>query len=59
MGLKQLLRKSGEYLFEIKMRIYEIRLIIMTSNRPVEEWRKLLGDVPAATAILDRFLHHA
>ncbi len=31
----------------------------MTSNRPLEEWGKLIGDVPAATAILDRFLHHA
>jgi DNA replication protein DnaC len=31
----------------------------MTSNRPIEEWGKLLGDVPAAGAILDRFLHHA
>jgi len=28
-------------------------------NRPIEEWRKLIGDVPSATAILDRFLHHA
>ena len=31
----------------------------MTGNRPLEEWGKLLGDVPAAGAILDRFLHHA
>ena len=31
----------------------------MTSNRPMEEWGKLLGDVPTAGAILDRFLHHA
>ena len=31
----------------------------LTSNRPLEEWGKLIGDVPAATAILDRFLHHA
>jgi DNA replication protein DnaC len=31
----------------------------MTSNRPLEDWGKLVGDVPAATAILDRFLHHA
>ena len=31
---------------------------IMTSNRPLEEWGKLLGDVPTAGAILDRFLHH-
>lgn len=59
MGLKQLPRKSGEYLFEIIMRRYENRSTIMTSNRPIEEWGKLLGDVPSATAILDRFLHHA
>ncbi len=31
----------------------------MTSNRPIDEWGKLLGDVPSASAILDRFLHHA
>jgi DNA replication protein DnaC len=59
MGLKQLPKKSGEYLFEIIMRRYENRSTIMTSNRPIEEWGKLIGDVPSATAILDRFLHHA
>src|SRR5580704_19609590 len=37
----------------------ETRSTIMTSNRPLEDWGKLLGDVPSATAILDRFLHHA
>lgn len=59
MGIKQLPARSGEYLFEIIMRRYEKRSTIMTSNRPLEEWGKLIGDVPAATAILDRFLHHA
>ena len=59
MGLKQLPARSGEYLFEIIMRRYENRSTIMTSNRPIEEWGKLIGDVPSATAILDRFLHHA
>jgi len=59
MGMKQLPKRSGEYLFEIIMRRYENRSTIMTSNRPIEEWGKLVGDVPAATAILDRFLHHA
>lgn len=58
MGMKQLPRKSGEFLFEIIMRRYEVRSTIMTSNRPLEDWGKLLGDVPSATAILDRFLHH-
>ncbi len=41
------------------MRRYETRSTMMTSNRPLEDWGKLIGDVPAATAILDRFLHHA
>lgn len=58
-GLKQLPRNSGEHLFEVIMRRYENRSTIMTSNRPLEEWGKLLGDVPTAGAILDRFLHHA
>jgi DNA replication protein DnaC len=59
MGIKQLPKRSGEYLFEIIMRRYETKSTVMTSNRPLEDWGKLLGDVPSATAILDRFLHHA
>jgi len=59
MGIKQLPKRSGEYLFEIVMRRYENRSTLMTSNRPIEDWGKLIGDVPSATAILDRFLHHA
>jgi len=59
MGLKQLPRNSGEHLFEVIMRRYENRSTIMTSNRPIEEWGKLIADVPSATAILDRMLHHA
>jgi len=59
MGIKELPKRSGEYLFEIVMRRYENRSTLMTSNRPIEDWGKLIGDVPAAGAILDRFLHHA
>lgn len=59
MGLKELPKRSGEYLFEVIMRRYENRSTMMTSNRPIEEWGRLIGDVPAATAILDRLLHHA
>ena len=59
MGLKALPKRSGEYFFEIVMRRYETRSTLMTSNRPIEDWGKLIGDVPSATAILDRFLHHA
>jgi len=59
MGMKQLPKRSGEYLFEVVMRRHEVRSTMMTSNRPLEDWGKLLGDVPSAAAILDRFLHHA
>jgi DNA replication protein DnaC len=59
MGLKKLPTQAGEYVFEIVMRRYELRSTIMTSNRPLEEWGKLIGDIPTATAILDRFLDRA
>lgn len=59
MGMKQLPKKSGEFLFEIIMRRHELRSTMMTSNRPLEDWGKLIGDVPAASAILDRFLQDA
>lgn len=59
MGMKQLPKKSGEFLFEIIMRRHELRSTMMTSNRPLEDWGKLIGDVPAAAAILDRFLQDA
>ena len=59
MGMRALPKSSGEYLLEIILRRHENRSTIMTSNRPLEEWGKLLGDVPAAGAILDRFLQRA
>ena len=59
MGMKQLPKRSGEYLFEIIMRRHQTRSTMMTSNRPLEDWGKLIGDVPSASAILDRFLQQA
>jgi hypothetical protein len=41
------------------MRRYETRSTMMTSNRPLEDWGKLVGGTPSATAISDRFLQHA
>ena len=52
-------KRSGEYLFEIIMRRHELKSTMMTSNRPLEDWGKLIGDIPSATAILDRFLHRS
>ncbi len=59
MGMKQLPKRSGEYLFEIIMRRHQLKSTMMTSNWPLEDWGKLVGDVPAATAILDRLLSEA
>ena len=44
MGLKQLPKHAGENLLEVIMRRYETRSTIMTSNRPLEDWGKLLQD---------------
>lgn len=57
--MKPLPKRSGEYLFEIIMRRHEVRSTMMTTNRRVEDWGKLIGDVPSASEILDRFLQTA
>jgi hypothetical protein len=59
MGMKQLPKRSGEYFFEIILRRHQVKSTLMTSNRPLEDWGKLIGDVPSASAILDRFLESA
>jgi DNA replication protein DnaC len=48
----------AEDLLQIIMRRYERASTLLTSNRPVEDWGKLLADVAAVTAMLDRILHH-
>ena len=40
------------------MRRYQRASTMVTSNRPVDDWGKLLGDTAAVTAMLDRLLHH-
>jgi DNA replication protein DnaC len=57
-GMRKLPATAAEDLLEIVMRRYERASTLLTSNRPVEDWGKLLGDVAAVTAMLDRILHH-
>jgi len=57
-GMRKLPATAAEDLLEIIMRRYERASTLLTSNRPVEDWGKLLGDVAAVTAMLDRILHH-
>ena len=57
-GMRKLPHTAAEDLLEIIMRRYERASTLLTSNRPVEDWGKLLADVAAVSAMLDRLLHH-
>jgi DNA replication protein DnaC len=59
LGMRKLPASAAEDLLELVMRRYERASTILTSNRPVEDWGKLLGDNAAVSAMLDRLLHHA
>ena len=58
-GMKKLSGTAAEDLLEIFVRRHETASTLITTNRPTQDWGLFLGDVPAATAILDRFLAHA
>jgi DNA replication protein DnaC len=57
-GMRKLPATAAEDLLEIVMRRYERASTLLTSNRPVEDWGKLLSDAAAVGAMLDRLLHH-
>jgi DNA replication protein DnaC len=59
LGMRKLPATAAEDLLELVMRRYERVSTLLTSNRPVDDWGKLLGDTAAVTALLDRLLHHA
>ena len=59
LGMRKLPATAAEDLLELIMRRHERASTVLTSNRPVEDWGKLLGDTAAVTALLDRLLHHA
>jgi len=58
-GMKKLGPSAAEDLLEIFVRCHETGSTLITTNRPTQDWGQFLGDIPAATAILDRFLAHA
>jgi len=57
-GMRKLPATAAEDLLEVIMRRYERASTLLTSNRPVDDWGKLLADVAAVSAMLDRLLHH-
>ena len=58
LGMRKLPLTAAEDLLEIVMRRYQRASTLVTSNRPIEDWGKLLGDTAAVSAVLDRLLHH-
>lgn len=58
-GMKRLGPTAAEDLLEVFVRRHEKTSTVVTTNRPTQDWGAFLGDVPAATAILDRFLAQA
>ena len=59
LGMRRLPLTAAEDLLEIIMRRYERASTLVTSNRPVEDWGKLLGDAAAVSAMLDRRLENS
>ena len=56
--LRKLPAAAGDELADVLMSRYEKRSTIITSNRPIDDWGKLLGDVVVIAPLLDRIMHH-
>jgi len=58
LGMKNLSPQATEILLEVIHRRYLKRSTIIATNRPIEDWGKIIGDNATASAILDRFLEN-
>jgi DNA replication protein DnaC len=56
--LRKLPAQAGDELADVLMSRYEKASTLVTSNRPVDDWARLLGDTVVVTPLLDRLLHH-
>ena len=59
LGYLPLEAEAGHLFFQLISRRYEQGSVLISSNRPVEEWDEVFGDQVVAAAILDRLLHHS
>jgi DNA replication protein DnaC len=59
LGLRPLIADEPIDLYEVIRKRYERGSTIMTSNRAIEEWPPLFGDLLLASAAMDRLLHHS
>jgi DNA replication protein DnaC len=59
LGYLPLEPQAGHLFFQLISRRYEQGSVLISSNRPVEEWDEIFGDQVVAAAILDRLMHHS
>lgn len=55
--LRRLPSNAGDELADVLMSRYEKLSTVLTSNRGIDDWARLLGDVVVVTPLLDRLLH--
>jgi DNA replication protein DnaC len=58
LGYLELSKKTATLLFQLVSKRYEKGSILITSNKPFEEWGDIFKDDVVAAAIIDRLLHH-
>ena len=56
--LRKLPANAGDEIADVIMSRYEKSSTLITSNREIEDWGKLLGDLVIVTPLLDRLMHH-
>jgi DNA replication protein DnaC len=56
--LRRLPAGAGDEFADVLMSRYEKASTIITSNRSLEDWAKLLGDVVVVAPLIDRLMHH-
>lgn len=59
LGYLNLSKQTSKLFFQMVSKRYEKGSIIVTSNKPFEQWGEIFNDDIVASAILDRLLHHS
>jgi DNA replication protein DnaC len=59
LGYLSLSKQTAKLFFQLVAKRYESGSIIVTTNKPFEQWGEIFNDDIVAGAILDRLLHHS
>ena len=59
LGYLSLTKQTAKLFFQLISKRYEKGSVIVTSNKPFEQWGEIFNDEVVAAAILDRLLHHS